>query len=271
MSQRFEGVKAPLRGGPLLIAHRGGSALAPENTMAAFRMAADEWNADMIELDVHASADGRCVVIHDPTVDRTTDGSGPVAAMTYAELSKLDAGYRFTVDGVTFPFRGQGLRIPALEEVLAELPAMRITVEVKDGRAQEPMLAALSDANAIDRVVLAGMKERDRTQFHRWKGAISGSVPQVRRFYIAHRSGFGRFAPLHADVFQIPEYQGRVRLVTPRFVRALEGRGVPVHVWTVNETADMRRLLDWGVDGIITDRPDRLRALLRERGRTGME
>lgn len=87
---------AVLTGRPLRIAHRGGAALAPENTLAAFRSAVDRWNVDMIELDVRASADGRCVVIHDPTVDRTTDGVGPVSAMSHAELAELDAGYRFT-------------------------------------------------------------------------------------------------------------------------------------------------------------------------------
>src|SRR5262245_46925820 len=117
-----------LAGGPLLIAHRGGSGLAPENTMAAFTRAVELWQPDMFELDVHASADGACVVIHDPTIDRTTNGAGPVASRSLAELQSYDAGYRFTADGGrTFPFRNQGVRIPTLDEVLSAFPDLRIT------------------------------------------------------------------------------------------------------------------------------------------------
>jgi glycerophosphoryl diester phosphodiesterase len=262
-----ERVPPALRGGPLLIAHRGGSALAPENTMAAFRAAVERWDSDMIELDVHASADGRCMVIHDPTVDRTTDGTGAVAGLKHAELAELDAGHRFTTDGgLTFPLRGQGIGIPTLDEVLDALPDTRFTVEVKDGRAQAPMFDSLRERGAEHRVVIAGMRVRDRTLFHRWSGAISGAVPEVRRFYILFRCGLGAVAPIRSDVVQVPEYQGRVRLVTPAFIRTLARRNVPVHVWTVNEADDMRRLLDWGVDGIVTDRPDRLAELLTERG-----
>src|SRR5687768_14873397 len=106
-----------LRKTPMLVAHRGGAGLKPENTLAAFLDADALWQADMIELDVHATADGHCVVIHDPTVDRTTNGSGAVAAMTLAELQSLDAGYRFTADGGrSFPMRGQGIRVPTIED-----------------------------------------------------------------------------------------------------------------------------------------------------------
>ena len=268
-----ERVPPALRGGPLLIAHRGGSALAPENTMPAFLAAVERWESDMIELDVHASADGRCMVIHDPTVDRTTEGTGAVAAMTHAELARLDAGYRFTTDGgLTFPFRGQGIGVPTLDEVLDALPQTRFTVEVKDGRAQAAMLEILHERGAEERVVIAGMRIRDRTLFRRWSGAISGAVPEVRRFYILFRCGLGAVAPIRSDVYQVPEHQGRVRLVTPAFIRTLARRNVPVHVWTVDEVDDMRRLLEWGVDGIVTDRPDRLAELLAERGqRRGVE
>src|SRR5512142_834438 len=113
---------AALAGPPLLVAHRGGAGLAPENTLPAFLSARDDWGADMIELDIHLTADGQVVVIHDPVVDRTTDGSGPVAAKTLAELRELDAGYRFTTTEHSYPFRRQGVRIPLLAEVLEALP-----------------------------------------------------------------------------------------------------------------------------------------------------
>jgi len=255
-----------LAGAPLLIAHRGGSGLAPENTLPAFLNGAGRWGADMIELDVQASADGHCVVMHDLLVDRTTNGTGPVAAMTLAQLRELDAGYRFTPDnGATFPFRDTGVRVPTIDEVLAALPDMRITVEVKDGAAQEPLFKAIHRFNARDRVIAAGMYDRDRSLFHRYDGAISGSLEELKPFWIRHRFGIGWLKAPPCDVVQIPEtWEGR-RLVTPRLARDLRRHGIPLHVWTVNETVDMHRLLDWGIEGIISDRPDLLGRVLHER------
>jgi glycerophosphoryl diester phosphodiesterase len=255
-----------LSGAPLLIAHRGGAGLAPENTLAAFHHGADTWGADMIELDVRATRDGYCVVIHDETVDRTTDGSGPVAALTLAELKGLDAGYRFSPDGGrTFPFRGRGVVVPTIEEVLAALPQMRLTVEVKEGAAQAPLFAAVAESGAEQRVVAAGMHDRDRTRFATYDGPVSASMEALRRFYVAHRLRLTRCYRLHATVVQVPEeWEGR-RVVTPRFVRDLARQGVAVHVWTVDDPAAMHRLLDWGVEGVLTDRPDILGRVLHER------
>ncbi len=254
-----------LAGRPLLIAHRGGAALAPENTLTAFRQAVTAWPVDMIELDVRATADGHCVVIHDETVDRTTDGTGPVAGLTLAELKRLDAGFRFTAQDGGQPFRGRGVRVPTLPEVLEALPDVRLTLEVKVGAAQAPMFRAIAEHGAKDRVVVAGMRETDRTLFRSWDGAVSASTRAVRRFYVAHRFRVASFWPLRADVVQVPEIHGGARLVSPRFVRDVHARGVDIHIWTVDDPDDMRRLLDWGVDGIITDRPDRLAGVLAER------
>lgn len=255
-----------LAGSPLFIAHRGGAGLAPENTLAAFESAARDWAVDMIELDVRASADGHCVVIHDDTLDRTTNGAGPVAARTLAELQSLDAGYRFTPDGgVTFPFRGRGVRIATFDEVLAALPRMRFTVEVKIGTAQPGLFAAIARHDAAGRVIAAGMHDADRTQFRAYPGALSASAEQLRRFYIAHRLRCAPLAPLSAHAVQMCESWAGQRLLTPRLVRELHAKGVHVHVWTVNDVADMHRLLDWGVDGILTDFPDRLARVLHER------
>lgn len=254
-----------LQGAPLLIAHRGGSALAPENTLTAFRQAAERWPVDMIELDVRATSDGHCVVIHDPTVDRTTDGTGPVHAMSLAQLRELDAGARFRDADGEPSFRGRGVTVPTLEEVLEALPGMRFTVELKEAAAQEPFFETVRRHGARDRIIAAGMHDRFRTLFHTWDGAVSGSMEVVQRFYVAHRLHMARFFALRADVVQVPEVHGRLRIVTPRFVRDLHRAGVDIHIWTVDEEADMRRLLDWGVDGIVTDRPDRLAQILAER------
>jgi glycerophosphoryl diester phosphodiesterase len=253
-----------LSGGPLLIGHRGAAGLAPENTMPSFRDAAERWAVDMIELDVRASADGRCMVIHDDTVDRTTDGTGPVAEKTLAELKELDAGYRFTDERGGRPFRGRGITIPTLEEVLEAFPGMRFTIEVKIGTAQEPMFEVIDRLMAGDRVVAAGMDAADRTMFDDFDGPVSGSTRDVRAFLILHRLRLARLWRRSADVFQVPEHTRGIRIVTPRFVRDARARGVPVHVWTVNDASDMRRLLGWGVDGLITDRPDRGAEVLHE-------
>jgi glycerophosphoryl diester phosphodiesterase len=262
---KLEPLHDVLCGGPLLIGHRGAAGLVPENTMASFRDAVDRWAVDMIELDLRASADGHCVVIHDPTVDRTTDGAGQVADMTLAELKDLDAGYRFQDKDGGCPFRGQGLRIPTIEEVLAGLPDTPLTLEVKIGTAQAPMFDAIRRFDAADRVVVAGMDHRDRTMFGDFTGPRSGSTRDVRRFYLHHRLFAGWAWRRSCEVLQVPEWQGRLRLVTRRFIRDAARHRLPVHVWTVNEPATMERLLDWGVDALITDRPDLAARVLAER------
>lgn len=251
---------------PMLVAHRGGSGLKPENTLAAFLDADALWRADMIELDVHATADGHCVVIHDGTVDRTTNGTGPVAAMTLAELQSLDAGYRFTADGGrSFPFRGQGIRVPTIEDVFAALPNMPLTVELKTAAAQLPLFRAIAEYHATERVIAAGERNAYRTMFSSYRGPVSASLEQAVPFYLLHRVRLAALAFMRADVVQMPEfYRGR-RMLTPRLVEDLHARGVHVQIWTVNEIADMHRMLDWGVDGLISDYPDRLARVLHER------
>lgn len=254
-----------LRGGPLLIGHRGAAGLAPENTLPSFREAVERWGVDMVELDVRSTSDGACVVIHDATVDRTTDGTGQVANMTLEELRELDAGYRFRDEDGGEPFAGRGITVPTLEEVLEALPDTRITAEIKIGTVQPALRETIRRHDAAHRVVVAGMNHRDQALFRRdYEGPRSASTLEARWFYMLHRLRLARVAPIGADVFQVPELyphdgredEGARRIVTPRFVRDAARRDTPVHVWTVNDPADMRRLLDWGVDGLITDRPD---------------
>lgn len=259
-----------LAGAPLLVAHRGGSGLAPENTLTAFLSARDDWAADMIELDVQLSSDGHVVVMHDPLLDRTTDSTGPLATRTLAQLRQLDAGYRFTPDGgVTFPFRGKGVRIPTLEEVLEALPDMRFTVEVKATAAQRPFFQLARRMNAVDRIVAAGFGAPERGFFAEWPGAVSASMEQVRRFYALHRLRLGRAWAPPVDVLQIPERFGRLLICSPRFVKEAHAHGIAVQVWTVDDPAQMERLFDAGVDGIQSDFPDRLaRVMTRRFGRS---
>lgn len=261
-----------LHGGPLLIGHRGAAGLAPENTLPSFRLAAEEWGVDMIELDVRLSADGQCVVIHDETVDRTTNGTGPVAAMTLDQLRELDAGYRFQDDTGGASFRGMDATIQTLDEVLTAFPDTRFTVEIKIGTVQEELARTIARHDAAHRVIVAGMDYRDQSRFADYNGARSAPTRTVGFFYALHRLRLGRLRAPSADVFQVPELypwdgreeEGARRIVTPRFVRDAASHGVPVHVWTVNDPADMRRLIEWGVDGLITDRPDRGARVLAE-------
>ena len=255
-----------LAGAPLLIAHRGGAALAPENTLLAFRQAVEWWRADLLEIDVQPTRDGDAVVIHDPTLDRTTDRAGPVSDLTVDELHKVDAGYRFTADGGrSFPYRGLGVGLSTLAEVLAALPDARVNVEIKDARAQEAVWRAVHEAEATHRVLIAAGDRANRARFARYAGAVSASGSEMRAFYAAHLLHLARFATPAVDAFQMPEFHGGRRVLSPRFVAEAHAQNVAIHVWTVNHADDMRRLLEWGVDGIVTDRPDRLAAVLHER------
>jgi glycerophosphoryl diester phosphodiesterase len=151
-----------LAGAPLLVAHRGGAKLAPENTMAAFRSALADWRADMLELDVHLSADGEVVVIHDPTVDRTTDGTGAVRSLPWAALAELDAGYRFASANDATPFRGRGVRIPRLEELLEEFPGPASTSSARRRDVAAPLVRLVQRHGAAHRVLVAAIPERNR-------------------------------------------------------------------------------------------------------------
>jgi glycerophosphoryl diester phosphodiesterase len=253
-------------GSPLLIAHRGGAGLAPENTLLAFRRALEWWEADMLELDVRATRDGEVVVIHDDTVDRTTDGRGAVADHGLDQLLALDAGYRFSVDGGrSYPFRGRGVRIPTLREVIQSCRHARINVEVKDGRAQERVWEVVHELGATNRVLLASGRSRNRRQLLTYSGARSASAEEMYLFLTLQRLRATALFATRIDAFQMPEHHGGRQVLDPRLVRELHAKNLPVHVWTVNEAADMNRLLDWGVDGIITDRPDRLARVLHAR------
>ncbi|HEX8271413.1 MAG TPA: glycerophosphodiester phosphodiesterase [Longimicrobiaceae bacterium] len=247
------------------MAHRGGSALAPENTLEAFRRALEWWRADVLEVDVQPTADGEVVVIHDATVDRTTDGTGPLAGLRLAEVRALDAGFRFTPDGGrTFPFRGAGVRISTLEELLLAFPGARVNVEIKDARAQRRTWETVHDLGATHRVLIAAGHRANRSRFGAYPGPTSASGEEMKAFYLHHLTRTTRWWRPPVDAFQMPERFAGRQVLTPRLLREVHARNLAVHVWTVDEVADMRRLLEWGVDGIVTDRPDRLARVLHE-------
>ena len=246
----------------MLVAHRGGAKLAPENTLPAFRAAVTEWGADMLELDVRLTADGQVVVIHDETVDRTTDGRGSVSDLTLAEIRTLDAGYRFVdLEGQT-SFRGKGVTVPTLDEVLDACPSVWVNAEAKEAAVAGPLVEVVRRRGETYRVLVAAEHERNRRAVRGYEGPWGASRRHVLLFWILHHLPRGGPYTPPVDVLQIPErWKGR-RILTPRLIREAHRRNIPVHVWTVDDPDDMRRLIDWGVDAIQSDRPDLLAEVL---------
>ena len=241
---------------PLVFAHRGGSALGPENTIAAFDLGVAA-GADGIELDVHLSKDGVPVVHHDATLDRTTDATGPITARTADELARVDAAYRFDEPG-GFSLRGRGIGVPTLREVLERYP-VRTIIEMKMDSALlgEAVADEVRRAAAEDRVCLAGYGAASAAAARRAlpNAACSGSQEEVRQDL--YRSWL-RWPRRHTRYggYQVPETVGRLRVVSPRFIRDAHKTGRKVQVWVVDAEHDMRRLLAWGVDGLISNTPD---------------
>jgi glycerophosphoryl diester phosphodiesterase len=253
-----------LAGSPLLIAHRGGAGLAPENTLEAFLSAVRDWGADMLEMDVRSSRDGVVMVHHDATVDRTTDGQGNLADKTFQELRELDAGFNFRdLDGRE-TFRGVGVRIPTIEEVLEALPHTPLNVEAKDSRSAVPLVEIIRRHGAHQRVLVAAEWERNRRRVTGYKGPWGASRRQITAFLLLTATPLSPLYTPACDVLQVPEVHRGIRILTARFLREAHRRNIPVHVWTVDDPDDMRRLLSMGVDGIQTDRPDLLAPILTE-------
>jgi glycerophosphoryl diester phosphodiesterase len=238
--------------------------LAPENTLAAFRNAVYEWGVDMLEMDVRSTRDGEVVVIHDETVDRTTGGTGRVEDFTLDQLRELDAGYHFRNPEGSHSFRGTGATIPSLEEVLEALPGVRMNVEAKDGRSAPGLVETILRHNAQDRVLVAAEWERNRRAVIGYPGPWGASRRDLIRFFLLIHTPFGRFYTPKCDALQIPETHHGIRILSRRFLHQAHVRNLPIHVWTVDDPRDMRRLVDMGVDGIQTDRPDLLAPILTE-------
>ncbi len=253
---------------PLAFAHRGGSKLWPENTMVAFQGAV-QLGCRYLETDIHTTRDGVLVTIHDETLDRISDGSGPVHALTLAELKRLDAGYRFSPDeGQSFPFRGKGIRVPTLAEVTQAFPDTCLNLEIKQKEPSlvEALVTFIEEQNAHDRILVGSFHDRVLKEFRQRTGgrvATSAASREARLFWLASRLGLTRFLRLPYDALQVPPHRGALPVVDRRLVQAAHRLGIQVHVWTVDESEEMRRLLNLGVDGLMSDRPDLLLDVLR--------
>lgn len=262
-----------LQAGVSVMAHAGGNLLWPDNTMLAFTNSA-AMGADVLELDVHQVADGEFVVIHDATVDRTTDGTGEVAVSGMLDLRRLDAGYRWTPGGPTstgdgpFPYRGTGVTLPTLTEVLGGFPDRAVNIEIKqnDPDVADALCALLRDQGATERVMVGSFHGGALTQFRRAcpEVATSASQNEVIVFLLLEKLRLSAIFTPQYEALQVPISQYNIPIVTQHFVDAATARGLDVHVWTVNDEATMRDLVSLGVKGLITDRPDRaLRVLGR--------
>jgi glycerophosphoryl diester phosphodiesterase len=227
-------------------------------------MALSDWGADMLELDVRATRDGVVVVIHDETVDRTCEGSGRVRDLTWDEIRTLDAGYHFVDPGGNPAFRGRGVRVPRIEEVLEAFPDTRLNVETKDSRSAPMLVRAILQRRAEDRVLVAAEWEWNRRAVRGYPGPWGASRRHLSLFTLLHRTPLSYVYTPDCDVLQVPEKHRGLRILSPRFIHEAHRRNLPVHVWTVDEVDDMKRFLEWGVDGIQTDRPDRLARVLSE-------
>ena len=254
---------------PIAFAHRGGSQLWPENTMLSFEGAVG-LGYRYLETDVHLTKDGVLVTIHDATVDRTTDSSGLVRALPLAELKGLDAGYRFSPDGGrAYPLRGQGATIPTLAEVVKAFPHVSLNIDLKrhDVAMVEAMAAFIEERGLHDRLLIASFADGIIKAFRRrTEGRVATAAAgwETRLFWLTSRLGLTRLIRPAYDALQVPPSMGRLTVVDRRLLAAASRRGVQVHVWTVDEAAEMRRLLALGVDGIMSDRPDLLLEVLAE-------
>ena len=251
---------------PLVIAHRGGAKLWPENTLVGFH-AASEIGVDLLEMDIHSSADGVLVVIHDDTVDRTTDGQGQIHDLSLAQIKRLDAGYHWTSDeGLSYPFRGQGIEIPTLEEVFGELSGYPMNIEIKQA---EPSIVVqfcemLRAHNIQERVLVASFDPDTLVDFRKAcpEVATSTTSSEVRVIYFLSQAGLGILFRPNAEAVQVPEYSGNYHVLNEKLMKAAHQKKLRVQAYTINNVNDMRRLLEAGVDGLITDYPDSMITLL---------
>lgn len=253
----------------LVIAHQGGDGVWPGDTLFAFEKAV-EIGSDVLEMDAHITRDGRIVLMHDEEVDRTTDGTGLIEELTLAEIKQLDAAYGWSPDdGASFPYRGQGIQVPTLDEVFEAFPQMRYVIEIK--LTQNPIdgpLCELIRSHAMQtKVVVASFHDEAMKNFRQTcpEVATSASRTEVQNYVLLGKALLWGFYVPEFQTIQPPwdpEDSLGIQIVTERFIRESHAKNIRVEPWTVNDPELMRQYIDWGVDGIITDRPDLMMEVL---------
>lgn len=250
------------REGPpvLVMAHGTGQGIGPQNTLEAAVLSA-EVGADVIELDIHQTADGHLVVIHDPTIEATTNGSGAIRDMTLEEIQAFDAGVAFRDASGAASLAGKGVVVPTLKAVFEALPEARYLIEIKpDDPAIERLLCDLLRAYALEARTMVGSFHL--TALERFRAvcpevATSMAESEVETFVYLHKIGLANLAPLKGSALQMPLEAAGIRILTRSLIKAAHARGLEVHAWTINDPEVMERLIGMGIDGLITDYPER--------------
>ncbi len=246
---------------PHVIAHRGGAGIAPENTLPAFDHAAALCGVHALETDIHMTQDGVIVAAHDDTIDAQSDGTGLLKMMDYADLLRADMGYTWSSDAFNFPFRGQNLDVPTLAQLLDRYPEHIINIDIKQHEPEvvEAFAKLIESQQAYARVVVGSFHSKTINYFRKLMPMVTttASYFEVLTFFLLNKMGMSRLWRHRCQLMQIPERYSSLQLITPSFVYNLHKHAVQLHVWTVNDSADMDRLLSWGVDGLITDFPQR--------------
>jgi glycerophosphoryl diester phosphodiesterase len=258
---------------PLVIAHQGGDGVWPGDTMFAFENAV-KIGVDVLEMDAHISKDGKIVLMHDEEVDRTTNGSGLVEDLTLDELKQLDAAYKWSNDdGNTFPYRGQGIQVPTLEELFAAFPQMRYVIEIKltQNPIDKPLCDLIREHNMQDSVVVASFHDEAMQNFRATcpEVATSASRGEVTTFVLLGKIFLsGLVAPDYESIQPPynPAQSMNIPIMTRRFIREAHAKNIAVEPWTVDDPELMRQYIEWGVDGIMTDRPDLMIEVLKQLG-----
>ncbi|MBI2331576.1 MAG: glycerophosphodiester phosphodiesterase [Chloroflexi bacterium] len=243
---------------PLVVAHQGGDGVWPGETLFAYQNAAD-LGVDVLEMDIHITADSVLVLMHDETVDRTTDGSGEIELMTLEDLKKLDAAYNWSPDeGIIFPYRGQGLTVTTLEEVFKAFPDMHMVIEIKKTNTSmtKPFCDLIREYDMQAKVLVASFHDERLKEFRAEcpEVATSSAKDETTAFVLLTKAYLGSFYSPQFLSLQVPEESGGITVMTPAFVRAAHERTLAVEPWTINNEDTI--LIEWGVDGLITDRPD---------------
>ena len=255
---------------PLVIAHQGGDGVCPGNTMFAFERAV-EIGADVLEMDAHITKDSQIVLMHDETVDDTTDGKGLIEDLTLAQLTELDAAYQWSNDdGKTFPHRGLGIQVPTLKEVFEKFPQMRYVIEIKltKNPIDKPLCNLIRQFNMQAKVMIASFHDEAMQNFRTAcpEVATSASRTEVRNFVLLGKVFLSGFVVPQYQTIQPPydpsESMG-IMILTERFIRQAHSKNIKVEPWTVNDPELIEQYIEWGVDGIITDRPDLMVEILR--------
>lgn len=250
----------------LNIAHRGGLGLGPENTISTFNKAL-KMGADMLELDIRATSDSILVLLHDETVNRTTNGKGRISELTLKEAKKLNAGYWWTDDdSISFPFRLLNIKIPTFNEFLTNFKDHKLNIEIKqhDNFIAKNLCKSIKENNIQDNVIIGSFDDEvlDEFRYHCPNVATSPGRDEIRTFYGFSYVYLDKFYSPKSDIYQLPEFFGTTHVLTKRFVNGIKQKNIPIFVWTVNDPDEMQRFIDLGVKGIITDYPDRLSKIL---------